>query len=590
MQLLQDFYTYYRPWKKLFILDFSCAVVAGLLELGFPLAVAYFIDTLLPSEDWTRIVIASLVLAIIYFTRAGLTVIVTYWGHMLGINIETEMRRRAFDHLQKLPFRYYDNHKTGELVGRVTKDLEEIGEVAHHGPEDAFIAVMTFAGAFALMVTINPHLALITACLVPFTAWVTTRYGSKMAVTWRDLFDRVGQFNIRIEENVGGIRVVQSFANEEFERSLFAVDNAKYRRAKLRAYRIMAATMTLSYLGMRLTQLVVMVAGSWFVMQGSLTYGGFVSFLLLVNVFFQPVEKINAIIEIYPKGIAGFRRYQELLATEPEIEDAPDAIDVDNLRGDIEYVDVTFGYVPNRPVLKNLDLSIRAGETVAFVGPSGAGKTTISALLPRFYDVDEGRITIDGIDIRQMTLRSLRREIGIVQQDVFLFGGTIKENIAYGRLDASDQEIHEAAHRARLDELIASLPMGIETMIGERGVKLSGGQKQRLSIARMFLKNPPILILDEATSALDTETERHIQQALLELSEGRTTLVIAHRLATIQNADRIVVVGPDGIEEQGAHSDLLSREGVYRRLHDAQFGAQPSAGLDLIGAAPFPDR
>ncbi|MGD9711029.1 MAG: ABC transporter ATP-binding protein, partial [Thermomicrobiales bacterium] len=318
---------------------------------------------------------------------------------------------------------------------------------------------------------------------------------------------------------------------------------------------------------------VVLVAGTWFVLTGSLTYGGFVSFLLLVNVFFQPVEKINAIIEIYPKGIAGFKRYQDLLATEPEIEDAPNAIDIGNVRGDIEYVDVTFGYVPNRPVLKNLSLSIRAGETVAFVGPSGAGKTTISALLPRFYDVEDGRITIDGIDIRQMTLKSLRREIGIVQQDVFLFGGTIRDNIAYGRLDATDQQIHEAAYRARLDELIASLPLGIETMIGERGVKLSGGQKQRLSIARMFLKNPPILILDEATSALDTETERHIQQALLELSEGRTTLVIAHRLATIQNADRIVVVGPEGIEEQGAHSILLSREGVYRRLHDAQFGA-----------------
>ncbi len=573
MQLLIDFYAYYRPWKKLFLLDFTCAVIAGLLELGFPLAVAYFIDTLLPSEDWTRIIAASIALAIVYFTRAGLTVIVTYWGHMLGINIETEMRRKAFDHLQKLPFRYYDNHKTGELVGRVTKDLEEIGEVAHHGPEDVFIAVMTFAGALALMVTINPQLAMITAALVPFTAWVTTRYGGKMAITWRDLFDRVGQFNIRIEENVGGIRVVQSFANEEHERALFAVDNAKYRSAKLRAYKIMAATMTLSYLGMRLTQLVVMVAGTWFVMNGSLTYGGFVSFLLLVNVFFQPVEKINAIIEIYPKGIAGFKRYQELLATEPDIRDAPDAIEVENLRGDIEYIDVTFGYVPNRPVLKNLNLSIKAGETVAFVGPSGAGKTTISALLPRFYDVDSGAITIDGTDIRKMTLKSLRREIGIVQQDVFLFGGTIKENIAYGRLDATDEEIHDAAHRARLDELIASLPLGINTMIGERGVKLSGGQKQRLSIARMFLKNPPILILDEATSALDTETERHIQQALLELSEGRTTLVIAHRLATIQNADRIVVVGPDGIEEQGAHSDLLSREGVYRRLHDAQFGA-----------------
>ncbi|CAN5753477.1 hypothetical protein BH24CHL4_BH24CHL4_16060 [soil metagenome] len=376
---------------------------------------------------------------------------------------------------------------------------------------------------------------------------------------------------------------MQAFANEDHERELFARDNQKYRQTKLDAYRIMAASMSLSYLGMRLTQLVVMVAGTYFVMEGDLTYGGFVSFILLVGVFFRPVEKISQVIEIYPKGIAGFKRYLELVNTEPDIQDAPGAIEVSALRGNIEYEHVSFGYVASRPVLQDLSLSINAGETVAFVGASGAGKTTISALLPRFYDVDSGRITIDGIDIRAMTLASLRREIGIVQQDVFLFGGTIRENIAYGRLDATEEEIIQAAHRARLDEMIAALPRGLDTLIGERGVKLSGGQKQRLSIARMFLKNPPILILDEATSALDTETERKIQQSLAELAEGRTTLVIAHRLATIQNAERIVVVGPSGIVEQGAHRDLLRREGVYRKLHDAQFGSLLDAEHTIPG-------
>jgi ATP-binding cassette subfamily B protein len=574
MDLLKQFFAYYKPWRKLFWLDFGCAIVSGLLELAFPIAVAYFIDDLLPSENWSLIVACSVALLAVYLLNTGLMVIVTYWGHMLGINIETEMRRRSFDHIQKLSFRFFDNQKTGHLVGRVTKDLEEVGEVAHHGPEDAFIAIMTFVGAFLLMFSINTQLALITACIVPFTGFVTTRYGGRMARTWRSLFARVGEFNARIEENVGGIRVVQAFANEDHERKLFSHDNYEYRKTKLEAYRIMAASMSLSYLGMRLTQLVVMIAGTWFVMQGTLSYGGFVSFLLLVGVFFRPVEKINSVIEMYPKGIAGFKRYLDLLNTEPDIQDKPDAIEAGDLKGEIRYENVTFGYTPDRPVFTGLNLEIHPGETIAFVGPSGAGKTTISSLLPRFYEVDAGRITIDGIDIRDMTLTSLRREIGIVQQDVFLFGGTIRENIAYGKLGATDDEIRVAARRARLDTVIDQMPGGMDTVIGERGVKLSGGQKQRMAIARMFLKNPPILILDEATSALDTETERAIQQSLAELAVGRTTLVIAHRLATIQNADRIVVVDTTGIVEQGRHLDLIELNGVYSRLHDAQFRLQ----------------
>ncbi len=569
MDILKRFFAYYAPYKGLFALDFSCAVLAGLLELGFPMAVKLFVDELLPQQDWSLILLAALGLLVIYLLNTGFMVVVTYWGHMLGINIETEMRRKSFDHLQKLSFSFYDNQKTGHLVGRVTKDLEEVGEVAHHGPEDVFIAVMTFIGAFVLMLTVNVELALITGIIVPVAAFVTTRYGNSMTQNFRALFGRVGDFNARIEENVGGIRVVQAFANEDYERALFAKDNAAYRETKLNAYRLMAASTSLSYLGMRLTQVIVMVAGTWFVLKGELSYGGFVSFLLLVTVFFRPIEKINAVLEIYPKGIAGFRRYLELLETEPDIVDRPDAKDAGALNGDIRFENVSFGYDPARPVLNAIDLSVRAGETVAFVGPSGAGKTTICSLLPRFYEPTGGRILIDGTDIRDMTLASLRGQIGIVQQDVFLFAGTIRQNIAYGRLDASEEAIVEAARRAQLEDLISSLPLGMDTLIGERGVKLSGGQKQRLAIARMFLKNPPILILDEATSALDTATEQAIQAALEELAKGRTTLVIAHRLATIRNADRIVVVTESGIAEQGAHGDLIARGGVYSQLHKA---------------------
>lgn len=573
MQLLRQFFAYYRPHRALFFLDFTCAVLSGLLELAFPLAVKAYVDQMLPSRDWKLIFGAAAGLLVIYLVNTGLQFIVNYWGHVLGISIETEMRRRIFDHFQRLSFRFYDNQKTGHLVARVTKDLEEVGEVAHHGPEDAFIAMMTFLGSFALMLSLHHTLAWVTFLVVPPMVWISTRYGRAMTATMRTLFSRIGDFNARIEENVGGIRVVQAFANEDHERKLFARDNDAYRNTKLDAYRLMSKSMSLSYMTMRIVQLFVMIAGAYYVLSSELTIGGFMSFLLLVNVFFRPVEKINAVLETYPKGVAGFKRYLELLNTEPDIQDAPDAVDAGHLTGDIRLEDVIFGYDEHKKVLNNISLQIHPGETVAFVGPSGAGKTTLCSLVPRFYEVEGGRITVDGTDIRKMTLASLRRNIGIVQQDVFLFAGTIRENIAYGRLDASEDEIWDAARRARLDEMISRLPEGLDTVIGERGVKLSGGQKQRLAIARMFLKNPPILILDEATSALDTETERAIQESLAELAEGRTTLVIAHRLATIQNADRIVVVDETGIAEQGRHRDLLATGGVYKRLHDAQYGA-----------------
>ncbi|UFM64541.1 ABC transporter ATP-binding protein/permease [Paracoccus sp. MA] len=564
--MLRAFFAYYRPWMGLFWLDFGCAVLSGLLELAFPLAVTAFIDHLLPRGDWGLTMLAAAGLLGLYALNAGLMAIVTYWGHKLGINIETEMRARAFDHLTRLSWRWYDRARTGKLVARVTRDLEEIGEVAHHGPEDAFIAIMTFFGAFALMFAINPQLALIVALVVPAMLALVIIYGGRMTRTWQAIYSRVGDFNVRLEEALGGVRVVQAFGNEAHESGLFATDNQRYRAAKLDAYRIMAGSLALQYMGLRLVQVVVMVAGAGFVLAGELTTGGFVGFLLLVGVFYRPLEKIAAVIETYPRGIAGFRRYQELLATEPEIRDAPDAVPAPALKGDIRFEGVSFAYDGDRPILRDIDLTIRAGETVAFVGPSGAGKTTLLALLPRFYQPTRGRISVDGIALDQMQLHSLRRQIGLVSQDVFLFGGTLRENIAYGRLGASDAEILDAARQAQLGPLIESLPEGLGTVVGERGVMLSGGQKQRVAIARAFLKNPPILILDEATSALDSQTEREIQSALDALAVGRTTLVIAHRLGTIRHADRIVVMQEGRIVEAGEHGALIAKGGVYARL------------------------
>ncbi|MCZ0961345.1 ABC transporter ATP-binding protein [Paracoccus benzoatiresistens] len=564
--MLRQFFSYYRPFMGLFWLDFGCAVLSGLLELAFPLAITAFIDHLLPQGNWTLTVAAAAGLLALYAVNAGLLTVVIYWGHKLGINIETEMRARAFDHLTRLSWRWYDRARTGKLVARVTRDLEEIGEVAHHGPEDAFIAIMTFVGAFALMFWVNPQLAVIVALIVPAMLALVIVYGGRMTRTWRAIYSRVGDFNVRLEEALGGVRVVQAFGNEAHENHLFAADNARYRQAKLDAYKVMAASNALQYLGLRLVQVIVMVVGAGFVLSGELTTGGFVGFLLLVGVFYRPLEKIAAVIETYPRGIAGFRRYQELLATDPEITDAPDAVEAPALRGDIVFENVGFAYEEGRTILDGVDLTVKAGETVAFVGPSGAGKTTLLALLPRFYEPTRGRITVDGLALADMRLNSLRRQIGLVSQDVFLFGGTLRENIGYGRLGATDDEIRQAAARAQLTQMIDNLPDGLDTVVGERGVMLSGGQKQRVAIARAFLKNPPILVLDEATSALDSQTEREIQQALDALSVGRTTLVIAHRLGTIRNADRIVVMQAGRIAEIGSHADLMARGGIYARL------------------------
>ncbi|WP_277584776.1 ABC transporter ATP-binding protein [Psychrobacillus antarcticus] len=569
--MLKKFFSYYKPHKRLFIIDFSSAVFVAILELAYPVAVQWFIDDLLPTGDWSMITKISILLLVVFILSTFLQYIVSYFGHKLGINIETDMRQQLFTHVQRQSFRFFDNTKTGHIMSRITNDLFDIGELAHHGPEDLFIAIMTLIGAFTIMYNINPELAIIAIVMVPVLSVVATYGNIMMNRAWKNMYGKIADVNARVEDSVSGVRVVQSFTNEHFEIARFKEDNGQFRLAKLVAYKVMAGTHSSIYMLTRLVTLVVLVVGAWFTHKGTLSTGELVSFVLYVNVLIKPVDKITALLELYPKGMAGFKRFLELIEQDPEIQDKPNALTVQHLKGDITFEQVGFRYDEYKPVLDNINLSIKAGETIAFVGPSGAGKTTICSLIPRFYDVQEGAISVDGLNIQDMTMKSLRSQIGIVQQDVFLFTGSIHENIAYGKQDASEAEIRDAAKKAHLEDMIASLPEGYDTQIGERGLKLSGGQKQRLAIARMFLKNPPILILDEATSALDTETERYIQKSLMELAENRTTLIIAHRLATIRDADRVLVVTEDGIVEDGSYSDLVAQDGIFARLHNIQF-------------------
>ncbi|RPJ94400.1 ABC transporter ATP-binding protein [Rummeliibacillus sp. TYF005] len=568
--MLKQFFSYYKPHKRLFYIDFFSAIFVAILELAFPVAVQWFIDSLLPTGEWGEITKISFLLFLVYLLSTVLNYIVNYLGHKLGIYIETDMRQELFNHMQKQSFRFFDNMKTGNIMSRITNDLFDIGEFAHHGPEDFFIAIMTFVGAFLLMFNINSQLALIVLIMVPILIFVISISNKLMNKGWATMYSKIADVNGRVEDSISGIRVVKSFTNETHEMELFEKQNSIFKDAKLFAYRVMASTHASIYFLTRLLTLIVLIVGAWYSFKGTLTYGELVSFVLFTNVLIKPIDKISALLEMYPKGMAGFKRFQDMLNEEPDVIDQPDAIAVKQLAGDITFHEVDFSYDGKYPILQNINLSIQAGQTVALVGPSGAGKTTICSLIPRFYDVTGGGITIDGLDIKKMTQRSLRENIGIVQQDVFLFTGTVRENIAYGKLDASIEEIEEAARKANILELIEGLPQGFETEIGERGVKLSGGQKQRLAIARMFLKNPPILILDEATSALDTETEKIIQRSLEELSENRTTIIIAHRLATVRNADQVFVVTKNGIAESGKYDQLVERDGILANLHRNQ--------------------
>jgi len=569
--VLRDFFAYYKPYKKLFMIDFGCAVISAMLELTFPFVVNRVIDTILPTGHYQTVIWVCLLLLAFYLFNMVMKYIVVYLGHKLGITIETDMRRQLFQYFQRQSFEYFDNKQTGELMSRLTSDLFEIGELAHHGPEDLFITLMSLVGAFGLMLQVHVQLAIGTVILVPILGVALAIFNKKMGRINSQVYRQLGEFNAGLSNSLSGIRVVKAFANEAHEEARFEGLIQDYRENKLKFYQTMAASSAFNYVLMRIITLIALVSGAYFTLKGELTTGQLVGFVLLANTFVKPIESINIMIETYPKGFAGFKRFRQELAKPVTVQDLADAKPAPHFQGQIEYRDVELAYDPGRPVISQLNLSIAPGESVALVGPSGAGKSSMVNLLPRFYDVTSGHVLIDGKDIREYTLASLRQQIGIVQQDVFLFDGTIRENVIYGRLDASEAEVEEAIRAAKLDQVIEQLPDGLDTAIGERGVRLSGGQKQRLSIARIFLKNPSILILDEATSALDTQTEQYIQQSFDQLTKGRTSLIIAHRLATIQHVDRIVVVTEAGVVESGSHQELLALDGHYAALYRAQF-------------------
>ena len=581
--LLPIFAHYYRPHLKLFLADMLCATLISASDLSFPMMTKFTIERLLPGQMFRFFFIITGLMIVLYLLRMGFSYFVTYWGHTLGANIEADMRKDLFNHLQELPFSYYDNNRTGQIMSRVTTDLFEITELAHHGPEDLFISLLTLVGSFFLISTIRPEMALILMVLVPLM--VATAIISRRALQQasRKVKERTAEIIASLESSVSGARTAKAFTNESHEIHKFGQGNENYKNARKTYYKTMAGFHSRMEFMTNFLTVAVIAVGGFLIMGDKMNMADLIACNLFVAAFLQPIRRMQSFVEQFSTGMAGFTRFVEVLRIRPEITDSPNALPLEKVQGAIEYRDVTFAYTEDaaaqeRYVLSGVCLAIPAGTTLALVGPSGGGKTTLCHLLPRFYEIQRGSITIDGRDIRDITLESLRRNIGIVQQEVFLFAGTIKENIAYGRIDATEEEIIQAAMAAEIHEDIMDMPQGYDSIVGERGIKLSGGQKQRISIARIFLKNPPILILDEATSALDSATEFKIQRALEELAKGRTTMVIAHRLSTIRNADQIVVIDGRGIIQQGCHDELIARGGLYAELHAAQFGLVEKAG------------
>lgn len=564
------FMSYIAGHKKLFGIDMLCALLVALIDLIFPYVSRYSMKVMLPNKLYATFFTVMAVMVLAYVLKSGLYYVITVIGHKMGVLVESDMRRDVFTHMQSLSFSYYDHNRTGVLMSRITSDLFEITELAHHGPENIVICTLTIVGALAVMFAMQWQLALVITLALPLCAWFTIKQRIKMKEANIEVKRKTAEIYSAIESSISGIRTAKAFANEDQESDKFDRANEMFRGSKVEYYK----SMGLFNSGMEFTtgivQVVVIAVGGLLIMQNKMNYIDLITFSLYVSTFVSPVRKLTQFAELYMQGTAGFARFLEVMRTEPTIKDAPDAMELGAVEGKIDYNHVSFNYGNGIPVLSDVDLHIAAGQCLAVVGPSGGGKTTLCQLLPRFYDVCEGSVTVDGIDVRHVTQASLRRNIGVIQQDVFMFAGTIRENIRYGRPDATDEEIVEAAVRAQIHSEIMEMPDGYDSYIGERGVMLSGGQKQRISIARVFLKNPKILILDEATSALDTVTEQRIQASLDELSEGRTTIIIAHRLSTVKNADVIAVVEGEHIVEMGSHSELMAKNGEYAALCRAQ--------------------
>ncbi len=572
---IKRFVKYYRPHRKLFIIDMICAFIISVFNLVYPFITKEIINNYVPNKFLYLLLAAAGLLLGLYVIKAALNYVLQYWGHLVGVRMQADMRSELFNHLQKLPFSYFDDNKTGVIMSRMTNDLFEISELAHHGPEDVFLSLVTLIGAFVMLCFINVYLALIVFAVVPFGVLVSVLLRRRMKRAFKEVRVVQGEINADIESAVSGMRVSRAYSAQAHEEEKFGAGNARFVKAKSRQYKVMGEFHSSMTFFMDFLYFAVLLSGGLFFYYDFIDAGEFAAFVLYVTTLITPIRTLINIFEQIQEGMTGFKRFCEIMDV-PEEEDAPEAILPERLAGDIEFDGVSFSYKNDgdeKEVISDFSMRIPAGKTVALVGPSGGGKTTICHLIPRFYEIDGGKITVDGYDIRNLQRSALRKNIGIVQQDVYLFNGTIRENIAYGNFDATEEEIIEAAKKANIHDYIISLPHGYDTNVGERGVKLSGGQKQRVSIARAFLKNPPILILDEATSALDNATETLIQGALEKLSEGRTTLVVAHRLSTVKNSDEIIVMTAEGIKERGTHEELLALGGAYEKLYKYQFKA-----------------
>ena len=572
MHTLRKFISYYAPYKTVFFIDLICAAFISLADLAYPQILRTMTNTLFTKDSVSilnALPILAIGLLIMYIIQSLCKYYVSYQGHMMGAHMERDMRQQLFDHYEKLSFSYYSRNNSSQMMSKLVSDLFDIAEFAHHGPENLFISVVKIIGSFIFLFLINWRLALPLVLLVLCMFVFSFRQNQRMQETFMENRRKIGDVNSSLQDTLAGIRVVQSFANEDIEREKFKKSNHAFLISKRDNYNCMGGFMGWNLFFQGMMYLVTLVFGGYLIAKGLMNAGDLAMYALYIGIFISPIQILVELIEMMQKGLAGFRRFLDVMETEPEIEDAPGAQPLENVKGRVCYEDVSFHYSDDdTPVLSHVSIEIPAGKSIALVGPSGSGKTTICSLLPRFYDVTGGKITIDGKDVRRLTLKSLRSQIGMVQQDVYLFAGTIRDNIAYGKPGASMEEIIEAAKRANIHDFIRELPDGYDTYVGERGARLSGGQKQRISIARVFLKNPPILILDEATSALDNESERWIQQSLEELSRDRTTITIAHRLSTIRGADEIIVITEDGIAERGTHESLLSKGGLYAHYYN----------------------